>query len=196
MRRGTKFSITVIALVFAVCGWFFPDIAAVYLSKSVGEESVYRNSMNWPVTSGIVTKCESEHRACLPWEQANYGQISYTYRIGAQSYSNGNIRSGYILAGSEECLPDYERSPEYVSSHYPVGKRVTVHYNANNPQAAYLETAISDQQLQVGHAFGILGVIMLLCLGWVIVFDRQSSSRYNPLVEPRISQDKSTKARW
>ena len=197
MNLQIKLQLVALGAVFALCGFYFPDIAAFYFGGfHPSRETEYRRSMDWPVAAGVVTKSATEHRACFPWENADFGQISYAYTVGGRSYSCSNIRSGYLIASLKGPLPDFDRSPGYVNLRYPVGKHVVVHYNPKNPQAAYLEAAISDSQLLIGHGIGIFGAIILFVLACDIIFKSGPSNRYNPLIEPRQPRDTSTTSGW
>lgn len=138
----------------------------------------YWSSLDWPITSGVITKCETKSRKShLPWENAEYGQISYVYKVGQKQYSSSNVRSGYLIrpigSGKSPYKPDFDRSSSYIQAHYPIGMVVKVHCDLNRPDYAYLEAAMSDAAILYRDSSIGLGILLLIAGIWTIFFDRK-----------------------
>lgn len=90
-------------------------------------------SVDWPVAPGLVTHSELEFRrnAIGAGPKTNYDvRVRYEYVVDGQLYSNDVVRFDQDMLGNER--------KRLLVSEYPVGKRVDVYYNADNPGVAVL----------------------------------------------------------
>ena len=167
-------------LIMIGSSYFCPDISGRtmhyldVIGKPWPDVMCYRSSMNWPTTTGLVKECKTETRKfCCPWENSQYGHVTYAYGIGGKQYQSSNIRSGYITQYSktEPYEPDFDRSASYVQEHYPIGSPVRVHYDPNNPSTTYLEVGMSDTVIKYSHTLMLLGILAFVLGFWITFFD-------------------------
>ncbi|MDR3466012.1 MAG: DUF3592 domain-containing protein [Xanthobacteraceae bacterium] len=123
-------------------------------------------SASWPTAAGTITV--SEAIAFQNTETDDPGRetvttqyrvdIAFTYKVGGQEYHSDTWKWGWtrIYGGPEQ--------PQAIAAAYPVGKRVQVFYDPNEPSTAVLEPGNpqgSLVQLVFGLVFGLGGLVML-----------------------------------
>ena len=94
-------------------------------------------------TTGTVVK--SEIGTTLSGTQGSsiqFPEVTYQYTVNGQTYFNNKVSQTMVrsLFGSVV---------QQTLNRYPVGSTVTVHYNADNPQDAYLEKG--PRQVNFAH---------------------------------------------
>ena len=90
-------------------------------------------SLDWPAASGLVTHSELEYRRneIGTGEKTNYdAMVRYEYVIDDQLYSNDVVRF-------DQGMLSNDRKRLLVSEH-PIGKRVAVYYNPDDPGQSVL----------------------------------------------------------
>ena len=113
-----------------------------------------RESLHWPNTEGVITQ------SFMNWDKdrQHYADIKYSFVVAGETITGFQISTREFNTSSEELLKEY-----------PVGKKVTVYYDPDDPYNCYLEPGYSWQSYQ---AF-VLGVIILLVAIGVAVFYKE-----------------------
>lgn len=113
-----------------------------------------RESLYWPKAEGIITQSfmdRDRHRR-------HYANIKYSFTVNGQKITGFQISAKEMNKSSEELLKEY-----------PVGKKVTVYYDPDNPENSLLEPGYSWQSYQ---AF-VLGIIIILVGIGVLFFYKE-----------------------
>lgn len=102
-----------------------------------------RESLYWPKTEGVITQ------SFMDWDRhrQQYANIRYSFIV------NGEKITGFQISAKDTNISDEE-----LLKKYPVGKKVIVYYDPENPENSLLEPGYSWQSYQ---AF-VLGIIFLL----------------------------------
>src|SRR5207302_20312 len=98
-------------------------------------------SKNWPVADGVVVSFQ---------ENPNY-----RYSAGGKSYASSRVSCNEFVYGPYS-ITNGERMVEL----YPLGAKVLVHYDPQNPASAVLETKFDPSMLA---APAILSVLTIFC---------------------------------
>lgn len=116
-------------------------------------------SRNWPSTQGTIsssyiseqTRRDSNRRTSITY----FPRVLYQYKVDGRHYTSHRIEFGGESGGMK-------RMAKKVVDKYPAGKKVTVHYNPQDPQYAILEAGFTWSSLIVflaGIAFLGVGVL-------------------------------------
>jgi hypothetical protein len=121
-------------------------------------------SIDWPTTEGVVLTSAIEE---VGWSD-NEGwcpSVRYAYTVGGKKYVFDRVEIQSICNGST----DYYAGE--VIRRYPVGKRVVVFYNPQNPAFAVLEPGIPDNEfyMPILTILPTFGGIILFWLGLLSV---------------------------
>jgi len=124
-----------------------------------------RQSRNWPTVPGtivksqLVTKTDVNATAIRDLLTTTvYGaKIRYSYMVEGRSLEGGRVG----LTGSRWARTDDDARNRMAK--YPVGQKVTVHYQPNKPENAVLETAVKGQITTglLASAFWCFGIVLL-----------------------------------
>ena len=70
------------------------SIGGVFMRKFWHERQTGKESLNWPQTEGVVTKCEYHHS-----RRGGNARISYRYAVGGKAYSSAqvDVAKDYLL---------------------------------------------------------------------------------------------------
>lgn len=82
----------------------------------------------WPSVQGVVTVSK------VAGERAFHPHIEYEYSVGGRTYRDSTTLDLPSFGGRRS---KYDAA-EFVASQYPVGRKVTVHYNPQNPSESNL----------------------------------------------------------
>lgn len=93
------------------------------VQRKIGE------SQHWPSTTGVVLTSEVGHTGD---DSGWYTRVIYRYEVGGRAYESSRIAVGVELGDQSQV------SHERLASRFPVGARVTVYYNPQNPAEATL----------------------------------------------------------
>lgn len=155
-RRGQGLSPSMVAIgilaVVAVVGWM--------LQRDIARARESRASAGWPTTSGEVVSSRVAHRSGGRYRSpCDWLQVCFHYALVGQWFTT--------------CRPTFSQSCDRSSANelvarYPVGARVNISYDPNNPAAAVLEPNTWDDQLNL--AAGGLFVLILLGFGAFKIF--------------------------
>jgi len=127
---------------------------------------IYRRIMtnrtkDWPSTPGKVKSSRVSSQTST--RQANgIPRVNYSYEVDGKKYKNGVIVPGdMMLAGNEYA--------EKIVARYPAGSDVTVFYNPNRPEDAFLERYSSSDTgewpvLVGGNVLITIGVVLYVVL--------------------------------
>ncbi len=126
------------------------------LGSMIYKQSMTNRTTDWPSTPGKVKSSRvsfqsSTHRVNgVPW-------VVYSYEVNGKKYKGSVIVPGDVtLAGN-----DYA---EKIVARYPASSDVTVYYNPNNPEDAFLERYSS---LDAGEWTALIGGNVLITIGVV-----------------------------
>lgn len=110
-----------------------------------------RKVQAWPTVTGLIEACEptSEVNDLLP-------DIIFSYRVNDRDY-----RRSFEFPEGTHPLPEFTRS---YMERYPVGKKVEIYYDPENPQNATLEPGSQGDWmiLALGIMMTVGGVVALL----------------------------------
>ena len=143
--RGTQ----LFCSLFVVIGLVAVGIGIWTFAKSIRSE-------HWPVTDGIIQSAEMTSHEGSKGGRTYSADVTYTYQVAGTSYTGDKVSIGQMSSSSE-----YARG---ILNHYPVGKKVSVHYLPGDPSDAVLETGIHGGTwicLGVGTAFTLFGIMFL-----------------------------------
>lgn len=114
----------------------------------------------WPTVTGRVVSSRVSRGAdrseadSTPW-------VTYAYEVGGRSYKSSILTRGDItLAGDEHA--------QRVVARYPKGAEVTVTYNPNNPEDAFLESFSASRSGLWGAL--VLGNLVVPVAAWLYQF--------------------------
>lgn len=130
-------------------------IALVFLGISGFQAYTAISADSWPVAEGeIVASSVGSYRDSegTTMFEAN---ITYQYMVNDRIYNSERVRVG------GDSSTNIRSVPQGMVDRYPVGTRVTVHYNPEDPSSALLETGVG--------AFGLITWIFL-GLGGLMIF--------------------------
>lgn len=120
-------------LVFAALFWFI-------FRRWRGAQKMREASLNWPSTSGVVTRASIERRTSRTGNNATstsyHPVIVYEYEVGGQRYRCDRLNAG---SGLLHINRGADRDPQRVVDRYPVGSTVTVYYDPADPSNGALE---------------------------------------------------------
>jgi hypothetical protein len=143
--RGTQ----LFCSLFIVIGLVAVGIGIWTLAKSLRSE-------HWPVTDGIVQSAEMRSHEGKHGNLTYSAEVTYSYQVAAASYTGDKVSIGQMSSSSEYA--------QGILNHYPVGKKVSVHFSPGDPSDAVLETGIHGGTwicLGVGTAFTLFGIMFL-----------------------------------
>jgi len=117
-----------------------------------------RESLYWPVADGIIVESHEDTRLDKGTVHY-YANIKYSFKVNGQEY----IASGITFK-------DLNRPIGEELSKYPVGRKVKVYYNPDDPVIAVLEPGASWESYQ---AF-VLGILILIVdIGVIVYYKRK-----------------------
>ncbi|MEW6527262.1 MAG: DUF3592 domain-containing protein [Spirochaetota bacterium] len=113
-----------------------------------------RESLYWPKAEGIITQ------SFMDWDRhrRQFANITYTFTV------NGQKIKGFQISAKE-----MNKSNEDLLKEYPVGKKVIVFYDPENPENSLLEPGYSWQSYQAL----ILGIVILIVAIVVALFYKE-----------------------
>jgi len=111
---------------------------------------------HWPVTDGIVQSAEMKSHSDEHGNTTCSAAVTYSYQVAGATYTGDKVAIGQ-MSGSAEYA-------QGILNHYPVGKKISVHYLPGDPSDAVLETGIHGGIwicFGVGTAFTLFGIMFL-----------------------------------
>jgi hypothetical protein len=144
--RGLTPSTLAIAVLFIVAtvGWM--------LRKDIVLARQSRASAGWPTTSGEVASSRVAHRSGGRHSSpCDWPQVCFHYALGGQSFT------GCRATFSQSCD---RTSAQELAARYPVGARVEISYDPDNPAAAVLEPNSWDDQLNLAAGGLFIGLLL------------------------------------
>lgn len=113
-----------------------------------------RNSMTvrrWPITEAFILQTGVRQTGSDDAARVHYPQVKYRYTVGGKEYAGNTISHGMTAGGGRG-------HAEKVIARYPVGSRIPVRYNPENPQQAALEARFS----WMGWVLLVLGLLFVV----------------------------------
>jgi uncharacterized protein (TIGR03435 family) len=144
-NRGTR----LFCLLFVVIGLVAVSVGVSMMIKSLRTE-------HWPVTDGVIQSAEMKSHSGSKGGTTYSAEVTYTYQVAGTGYTGDKVSIGQMSSSSE-----YARG---ILNRYPIGKKVSVHYQPGDPSEAVLETGIHGGTwicLGVGTAFTLFGIMFL-----------------------------------
>jgi hypothetical protein len=83
-----------------------------------------------------------------------HAKIHFKYSVKGKSFTSNNVTFGQSTKGAGEIV-----------NHYPIGKKIKVFYNPQDPKVAVLEPGVSMSSylfLGFGILFSLMGLIFLI----------------------------------
>ena len=124
---------------FLVFGLFWTVIVGVF--DVFCSYNIYRQTKaaSFPTTTGQIASSEVESHSDS--DGTTYGAaITFTYTVNNTLYNSDSWRFGAWSSSDD----DYARE---VIARYPVGKKVTVYYDPNDPESAVLEVGVQPMDM-------------------------------------------------
>jgi hypothetical protein len=111
-----------------------------------------RKTQHWPCVEGVIEEAglSSDKNDLFP-------NIKFCYTIGSSTYSRA-------MEFPVDITPTQEFAASYIEK-YPVGSKVQVHYNPNNPENATLEPGLGKGDwlvLVIGLGTLLFGIAFIL----------------------------------
>jgi hypothetical protein len=140
-RFGLRFFGVLLLVIAPVSAYFFV----------VGLREAYA-SRTWPQTAGVIAESRVE-RVNRGTKVSYDAIINYRYGVNNQQYAGDRLRMADAKSSKQSAA-------EARVAQYPVGKTVTVYYDANDPQKSTLEPGVS------WRSFAYLGIpVVMLVMG-------------------------------
>ena len=111
---------------------------------------------HWPVVEGVILSADMRQQSAGHGSRTYSPEVTYTYRVGNSNYAGSKIAVGQMSSSREYAQAVLQR--------FPVGQKVSVHYAADDPSEAVLESGIHGGTwicLGVGTAFTLFGIMFL-----------------------------------
>ncbi len=106
---------------------------------------------SWPATDGEITWSALVDD---PHDAGTWVEISYRYAVGGRTYSSSQVSYGLMSSALH--------AKKRLVAAYPVGKRVSVYYDPDNPAAAVLRREENSRWLLLaatGTFFSLVGLL-------------------------------------
>jgi hypothetical protein len=124
---------------------------------------IARESPNWPQADGKILTATVATRWHPTVGSYYVPRAYYSYAVAGTTYQGDVIRAGLEQFGSIT----KEAAQTHIQQ-YPVGSRVTVHYNPAAPASAVLETTVmgGGRNIFAGAIFVLLGIAAFVFAVW------------------------------
>ena len=120
-----------------------------------------RKTMQWPAVEGLIEESKVSSASSDSFERNDLlPHITFSYKVEQQSFQQ-------LMKFPGDITPSEEFSKSYVKK-YPVGLRVQVHYNPENPEISTLEPGLGKGDwlvLAIGLGTLVFGIAMFLLPG-------------------------------
>lgn len=147
--------------ILRVAGAAMVLVGAIVLLGAIRLRSRGRQILKWPTVTGKVISSEMASRgeAAGGSKVTAQATVRYAYRVDGKPYESERIRSA----------PDGNRQrpgeAEEILARYPIGSRVSVHYDPEQPATAALEAEATGRTATLamfGLAFLAIGVAVIV----------------------------------
>jgi hypothetical protein len=115
-------------------------------------------SIGWSTTEGVVISSEVREECCGEDTEGWWPSVSYQYSVSGAEYVSDNIEVQDVGSSNTDSFA------QEVIQRYPVGKRVQVYYNPQDPAVSVLEPGIPNNDV------GFWGVLIVAVIGGGVVF--------------------------
>ncbi|MBF7072134.1 DUF3592 domain-containing protein [Glaciecola sp. MH2013] len=133
---------------------FFLLISLYILRRSLELKKLQSESESWPSVQGNIE--HSELSVAVGNRNGRNYSVEYTYEVAGKQYSH-YIPAFYSVTSKEDC--------EAFAEKYKKGDKVTVYYQASNPQKAVLELGMNGKRINDPIiACSIISVISLAAM--------------------------------
>ena len=152
--------------VLLLIAFFVIDIPLLFgLFLLIGRTKV-RRANSWNVTLGEIV--ESQVTVTAKGGSPIYGpRIVYEYEVGGQVYRGSKLNFGF------EMIPRTRQAMEAYIAPYPVGRRLEVYYNPDNPKQAVLEKTAplgkNARRLIIIMMLAMLAALVVLAVTFVLI---------------------------
>jgi hypothetical protein len=127
---------------------------------------------HWPTTDGVVQSAQmARHEGDADHGDTYSADVSYSYQVAGVNYDGNRLAFGSVSSSSSYA--------QGILNHYPVGQKVSVHYDPANPELAVLETGIHGG---TWVCFGVGTVFLLAGIMFLQVFSR--ANKVDPATAP------------
>jgi hypothetical protein len=113
---------------------------------------------NWNVTFGEIVESQVIVKVRRGTEYYNF-RLAYEYEVSGQTYRGTRLNFGLDI------VPNTRRSLEAHIAPYPLGRRLEVYYNPDDPTQAVLEKTASLSK----NAILFLFITMLVLIAMVVI---------------------------
>ncbi|MEN4011607.1 MAG: DUF3592 domain-containing protein [Chloroflexota bacterium] len=132
----------------------FAGLGVFFIVRHQRDTKKAEQSVSWPSVAGTVTAAQVKTHHSTDSEgdpsETYSAQVEYQYEVNGVAYTGDRLTIGTPLA-----ISNLRKVQESVAQ-FPVGSRVTVYFNPQNPAEATLQTRVG------GKAGLVLGIIFLL----------------------------------
>ena len=123
-------NIFTLLIVWGLLGFVFV-LGNFFLYREIVHTQNRENAtLTWPTVPGEITASKVKKRHDSENGTVEYPHISYTYEVNGKKHHSSNIMAGGELGGM---------NVESTLARYPLGLKVTVYYDPQNPKDAVLE---------------------------------------------------------
>jgi len=106
-----------------------------YLYKRNQQSMAHRQSaQNWSSTSGTILMSSVQSSRSSTGGYSTHAVIVYQYEVNGKTYQSQNVR-----AGDKFLKVNLSSKAQETVNKYPIGAKVTVYYDPNNPAECALE---------------------------------------------------------
>ncbi|MGB4270391.1 MAG: DUF3592 domain-containing protein [Spirochaetota bacterium] len=106
-----------------------------------------KESLSWPHTEGVIVTSHMDKRYVKGQGYQHFANITYEFEVGGEKYRGSQISFKNLDIPDEELL-----------RLYPLGKKVKVYYDPDDPSYSLLEPGISIQT----YTALFIGIVLLV----------------------------------
>ena len=144
-----------------------------------------RATSEWSSVEGTVSESRVGRSSSASGRIQYYARVAYEYEVNAVRYVGNTIAIGAVTGFLVR-----ESSAQKIVEKYPVGKRVRVYYDPEDPSKAVLEPGASSDvtvMLPIGGFILVVGVVILV----VILLGKRGAAARRRRIEERRARRQS-----
>jgi len=149
-----------------IAGLFFLILGLIFIALILQGSFKSAESENWPSIEGTILSSEISTRNELNSDTHTrdyyyMSKVSYNYTLDGAVYTSTMIS---VINNNKEYV--IESEAQAIIDNYPIGKKVKVYYNPDNPSEAFLEPGMKDSGSVI---CGTVGSVIFVIFGALIV---------------------------
>lgn len=123
-------SILSLLITWGAVGFIFVVVNFLLLRDTIHTQNREKTTLTWSTTEGTITTSKVRKQHDTENGNVSYPRVTYTYEVDGKKHHSSNIMAGGEIGGI---------NVESTLARYPLGLKVTVYYDPQNPKDAVLE---------------------------------------------------------